>query len=70
MAFYRWASGHATPMFLISQASDNVQQLSGLDQVITFILKQVIFLKSYHDFIGFNKLNKTKTNTATKTQLS
>jgi hypothetical protein len=57
-------------MFLISQAADNEQQLSGLDQVTTFILKQVIFLKSYHEFTGFNKLNKTKTNNATKTQLS
>jgi hypothetical protein len=27
------------------------------DNIYTF--KQVIFLKSYHEFIGFNKLNKT-----------
>ncbi len=54
---YRWASGHATQRFLISQAADNEQQLQYMEQVSTFKLKHVIFnlAKTLLDLTIFNE---------------
>jgi hypothetical protein len=51
----RWASGHATPRFLICQTPDYLQQLHYLEHVSSFKLKHVIF--PCHDRTGSSKVS-------------
>jgi hypothetical protein len=55
---YRWASGHATPRFLISQTPEKMQQLHYLEKVSSLIKIEIkIFLPmTLFDLTIFNQI--------------